>query len=109
MLFNFFFSCNPQLRLCQLGCFCAIKRNCIVLYIYCSSVPCLYVDNYRCQNDKCIPRNMTCDGHDDCSDKSDELDCCTSAAVVLHSNILSAKESRLKGMVTHVKSVYYRP
>jgi len=24
-----FFLCNPQLRLCQLGCFCAINQNCI--------------------------------------------------------------------------------
>ncbi|PGH38559.1 MAG: hypothetical protein CRN43_14365 [Candidatus Nephrothrix sp. EaCA] len=22
---------------------------------------------------------MTCDGHDDCGDESDELDCCTSS------------------------------
>ena len=40
MLFNFFVSCNHQLRLCQLGCVCAIKRNCIVLYcivLYCKA------------------------------------------------------------------------
>lgn len=32
---------------------------------------------FRCANDKCVSRNVTCDGVDDCGDRSDEM-CCKS-------------------------------
>ena len=32
-------------------------------------------DQYRCQNEACIPHEQRCDVKFDCHDKSDELDC----------------------------------
>ena len=40
-----------------------------------STVLCL-IDQFRCANGQCIGKHKKCDHNLDCSDKSDELDCC---------------------------------
>lgn len=32
-------------------------------------------DEYRCKNERCIPKKWRCDHDDDCADGSDETEC----------------------------------
>ena len=43
------------------------------------------VDQFRCDNGRCVPEDYRCDGDDDCSDDSDEPDSCRK--LLLHKSI----------------------
>ncbi|XP_075118337.1 complement factor I-like [Leptodactylus fuscus] len=61
----------------------------MVWHIYYSGLMCYCViaecneDQFSCVNEKCIDRNRTCNGQNDCGDLSDEL-CCTECANRFH-------------------------
>lgn len=37
-------------------------------------------DEHQCDNDLCVPKAHVCDGHKDCNDGTDELNCVDSHA-----------------------------
>ena len=57
-----------------------VTCTCVWLMLFCvvqncDNNPCT-ADQFRCSNGLCIPDSLTCNGHDNCGDESDELASC---------------------------------
>ncbi|XP_046688636.1 vitellogenin receptor-like [Homalodisca vitripennis] len=56
--------------------FSSVSRLAIV-YTSFTYMDCFTGSDYLCQNHRCIPAQLHCDGFDHCGDNSDEPDTCT--------------------------------